>query len=671
MAWQNLITGAANGAINPLYGTELSRQRHEAAQQHQRLGHATKQQLAEAIYKNAELYGGHGTPVGRQLHAMVPQVTSLPDDGTLDAKLAQLSGKHAQLVSQGEQQLAQDHAGVQPIQTPPKPEAPTAANANQFLRNPNPFSGMIAGPPASTPPAALPAANPLTSPAPGGGSSDAGAFRPEPSPAAGQPPPTGALGSPAPSPPAPVQPGPASQPGGNPGGNAAVLSTSAPLGIPPLGPPPNIQPDIDEFNSSGYMSPVMRAMIPGQLGLHQGQQLLHGIQPILDQMGPVTGVNGMPDISKLMRVEAELDALGIKGSNMAPMLLQMLAPQSEPGMTTVAALEANHPGFLAAQGYDLAQLDPNTPVRVQVNKFSRAPVSAQIQSQPLHFGTDAQGNIIGVGSRTGGGSVSTGQVAPSTLAPVNTGVDSTGKNVYESKGKLIKELASGKPVTGTGTNPAVLPHTGTEIRTVTTVDEQGRPVTELVPVQVSGRKVLPGKSGQIPSVGGGASSGAAGPSGGRAFLKPLTATTQGMKEAAPKVLDLIDRIDPMVTAQQKSLGPLAGRWSEFMAGKVGAPNPEFTKLRTDVDLLQTLLLRMHVGARGGQQMLEKFKGMIDSGKQSPENLHAALSEIREYANDVLKEGPAQVAPRSEITPGPGNIIHWGRDAQGNPVRLGQ
>lgn len=390
--FRNIISGMANGAINPLYGTELSRQRHEASQQHQRLGHDTKQQLAEAIYKNAELYGGHGTPVGRQLHAMVPQVTSLPDDGTLDAKISQLAAKQAQLVSQGEQQLAQNHAGVQPIQTPPKPEAPTMANSSPFAKaigqaTQGAFPGSLPGPIG-----ALPATNPLTSPAQGGGS-PAATFRPAPNGTAGQPQDPGPVGAPAPSPPAPVQPGPAPQPGGNPGGNATVLSTAAPLGIPPLGAGPNIQPDIDEFNSSGYMSPVMRAMIPGQVSLHQGQQLLHAIQPILDQIGPVTDQSGMPDISKLMRVEAELGALGIKGSNMAPMLLQMLAPQSEPGMTTVAALEANHPGFLAAQGYDLAQLDPNTPVRVQVNKFSRAPVSAQIQSVPTQSKNFAEGPV--------------------------------------------------------------------------------------------------------------------------------------------------------------------------------------------------------------------------------------------------------------------------------------
>jgi len=118
----------------------------------------------------------------------------------------------------------------------------------------------------------------------------------------------------------------------------------------------------------------------------------------------------------------------------------------------------------------------------------------------------------------------------------------------------------------------------------------------------------------------------------------LTASTKTMVEAAPKVLNFVDRIDNLIDEQTKSLGPAASRWQEFMAGKVGAPNPEFTKLRTDVGLLTTLLMRMHVGARGGEYIMKHFQDLIDSGKQSPENLKAALGEIKQYAQDLVSEG---------------------------------
>jgi len=126
----------------------------------------------------------------------------------------------------------------------------------------------------------------------------------------------------------------------------------------------------------------------------------------------------------------------------------------------------------------------------------------------------------------------------------------------------------------------------------------------------------------------------------------LSATTKSMVEAAPKVLALSARLRAQIAQQQAELGPAASRWNEFMAGKVGAPNPEFTRLRTDTGLLQTLLMRMHVGARGGEHMMAHFSEMINSSKQSPENMLAALDEIDRYASDVAatpKSGAGQIA----------------------------
>lgn len=117
-----------------------------------------------------------------------------------------------------------------------------------------------------------------------------------------------------------------------------------------------------------------------------------------------------------------------------------------------------------------------------------------------------------------------------------------------------------------------------------------------------------------------------------------TAATRTMQEASPKVLTLANRVEQDIDENVKQLGPAASRWSEFMAGTVGAPNPAFTRLRTNVGLLSTLLMRMHVGARGGEHIMEHFKDLMNSGKQSPENLKAAIEEIKLYAQDVQSEG---------------------------------
>jgi hypothetical protein len=130
----------------------------------------------------------------------------------------------------------------------------------------------------------------------------------------------------------------------------------------------------------------------------------------------------------------------------------------------------------------------------------------------------------------------------------------------------------------------------------------------------------------------------------RQDLRNVTGTTRTMIETAPRVESLVARTRELVKQQQATLGPAASRWSEFMAGKIGAPNEQFTALRTDVGLLQTLLMRMHVGARGGNQIMEHFRDLIDSSKQSPENLLAALDEIQRYAESVAAEMPDSGPP---------------------------
>jgi hypothetical protein len=117
-----------------------------------------------------------------------------------------------------------------------------------------------------------------------------------------------------------------------------------------------------------------------------------------------------------------------------------------------------------------------------------------------------------------------------------------------------------------------------------------------------------------------------------------TTSTRTMSEMAPKVLQLADQVEQSMKNIQA--GPLKSRAQEFMSGTIGVGNAPFTKYRTDVGLLQTSLMRMHVGARGGQQIMTHFKNLLDSAKQSPENMQAALGEIREYAKSMLPKDSA-------------------------------
>jgi hypothetical protein len=144
-----------------------------------------------------------------------------------------------------------------------------------------------------------------------------------------------------------------------------------------------------------------------------------------------------------------------------------------------------------------------------------------------------------------------------------------------------------------------------------------------------------------------------------------TETTKVMQQTAPKVLDLAQRVKADISTQVDNLGPAAGRWNEFWTEKVGAPNPGFKKLQTDVGLLSTLLMRMHVGARGGVEIMNHFKDMFNNGKQSAENMNAAVDAVIEYAQHTSQSvvNPGQPvgnnAPSSNYQPFdvklPGNV----------------
>jgi len=130
----------------------------------------------------------------------------------------------------------------------------------------------------------------------------------------------------------------------------------------------------------------------------------------------------------------------------------------------------------------------------------------------------------------------------------------------------------------------------------------------------------------------------------------MSASTRTMLDAAPTVKSFVDKINGEVDQNAENLGPAKSRWREYMAGTVGAADPSFTKLRTNMGLLQTLLMRMHVGARGGEYIMKHFQDLIDSGKQSPENLHAALGQIGEYADELLKEKANAGQPAQTVQP---------------------
>lgn len=124
----------------------------------------------------------------------------------------------------------------------------------------------------------------------------------------------------------------------------------------------------------------------------------------------------------------------------------------------------------------------------------------------------------------------------------------------------------------------------------------------------------------------------------------LTTATKTMIERAPKVQFLARRVQKLVTTLQQD--PLTARWNDIVVGKIGAPNDAWTRLRTDVGLLETALMNMHTGARGSTELLQHFRDLMNESKQSWQNLQSAVEEVQDYATEVGHMRP-------ESTPDPG------------------
>lgn len=137
-------------------------------------------------------------------------------------------------------------------------------------------------------------------------------------------------------------------------------------------------------------------------------------------------------------------------------------------------------------------------------------------------------------------------------------------------------------------------------------------------------------------------------------LAQLTGPSRTMIEKAPSVIDLAQKSIDLVNQNQEKLGPVRGRIREFTVGTLGAKDPSFQALRTNLSLLSSLLLQMHVGARGGQQMIQRFDKKLTAAGPDPDNLKSTLNEIIAYANEKIAQGQAAgMTGAAAATPTPG------------------
>lgn len=109
------------------------------------------------------------------------------------------------------------------------------------------------------------------------------------------------------------------------------------------------------------------------------------------------------------------------------------------------------------------------------------------------------------------------------------------------------------------------------------------------------------------------------------------ANGQGDPKGAPEDMGIMQLVDKLDAAGK--LGPLAGRWNDFMAGKFGAGDPDYAALRAKMGLSTTLLMQAHVGSRGGSALLEHFEDLANAGKMDGATLKSALGSEINYVQD--------------------------------------
>ena len=100
---------------------------------------------------------------------------------------------------------------------------------------------------------------------------------------------------------------------------------------------------------------------------------------------------------------------------------------------------------------------------------------------------------------------------------------------------------------------------------------------------------------------------------------------------APEVLSRIDALAP-------KLGPVEGRWNEFMQGRVGSDDPDFAALRSDLLMMSSAVALAHAQGRLPENLREEFDRAINAPKQTPANLKATIQTMLPWLQKMQNQG---------------------------------
>jgi hypothetical protein len=118
------------------------------------------------------------------------------------------------------------------------------------------------------------------------------------------------------------------------------------------------------------------------------------------------------------------------------------------------------------------------------------------------------------------------------------------------------------------------------------------------------------------------------------FAQPIppkpTSSVLTQSQRALMIQPQVQQTVALVRNVADQLGPLKGRWNDFMAGRIGAKAPLLADLQMRLTLFATALMLAH-GLRG--QGYEEALGRYLNASQSPENLVARIKSADSFLQD--------------------------------------
>ena len=415
--------------------------------------------------------------------------------------------------------------------------------------------------------------------------------------------------------------------------------------------------------AAGFVLPaVAKAHVPfaqGEAQLAEKKALDHYI---ISQYGPERlnylkqqlGPGGWEQLQPWQKLAAAQSAGGMTPTNMP------MAAFNEELVSPFTKGSNLPPGTVAAAGGDL---DPEGTYRV---------MRSRMNNQYIAYPTDIRAEFT-----------------PHTV----TGP--TGEQSFVSPSQAAAGSA-GTKIPG-AINPSFAPTSTSSLKPIQTVDAQGNAVTRLEPVtstRTKGGRAAGGAAIQPVSGTGGGGAATPHPSGGpREFPRPFTPEQQLTGEQklgqyniaidrASSVMKRLPLLNNLLDAGKINLELDTTGFLKAILNRNMSMTPEEEQLAGDFRTLteDINLLRGPLGATGfrGPEAFAALQAQRGQLMARPgitaQVLTNTLRALRAQQAPLAKRFKGGDVQAEQQTPPPtttGNVIHWGRDAQGNPVRLSQ